>query len=239
MLKKRRRMDKNNKILVIDDDVKLTDLLKNYLTRFNYEVLTANTPHLGLALIKSESPALLILDVMLPEMDGFEILKELRKESSLPVIMLTARGDVTDRIVGLEIGADDYLPKPFEPRELVARIQAILKRGVVKENADFVKYGDLLIDYAKQQVKIKNEVADITTAEFELLKLFVKKAGRVLNRDEILDKMKGLEWDIFNRSVDVLISRLRTKLNDNPKHPRYIKTVWGSGYIFIGAENND
>lgn len=229
-------MNYKAKILTIDDDKKLTDLLKDYLSRFNYEVIIANHPHNGLDKAKSEIPDLIILDVMLPDMEGFEVLKELRKEYSIPVIMLTARGDVTDRIVGLEMGADDYLPKPFEPRELVARIQAVLKRKQNAVEKEVDRFGELEIDYTKQRVKLADEVLDITTAEFELLKLFVKKAGKVLNRDQLLDNMRGLEWDAFNRSVDVLISRLRQKLKDDPKNPRYIKTVWGSGYIFIGDE---
>ena len=229
-------MNYKAKILAIDDDQKLTDLLKDYLSRFNYQVIIANHPHDGLDIVKSETPDLIILDVMLPDMEGFEVLKELRKERSIPVIMLTARGDVTDRIVGLEMGADDYLPKPFEPRELVARIQAILKRKQNIEEKEIDRFGELEINYTKQRVHLANELLDITTAEFELLKFFVKKAGKVLNRDQILDNMRGLEWDAFNRSVDVLISRLRQKLQDDPKNPRYIKTVWGSGYIFIGDE---
>lgn len=229
-------MNYKAKILAIDDDQKLTDLLKDYLSRFNYQVIIANHPHDGLDIVKSETPDLIILDVMLPDMEGFEVLKELRKERSIPVIMLTARGDVTDRIVGLEMGADDYLPKPFEPRELVARIQAILKRKQNIEDKEIDRFGELEINYTKQRVHLANELLDITTAEFELLKFFVKKAGKVLNRDQILDNMRGLEWDAFNRSVDVLISRLRQKLQDDPKNPRYIKTVWGSGYIFIGDE---
>ena len=229
-------MNYKAKIIAIDDDQKLTDLLKDYLSRFNYEVIIANHPHDGLDIVKSEIPDLIILDVMLPDMEGFEVLKELRKEHSIPVIMLTARGDVTDRIVGLEMGADDYLPKPFEPRELVARIQAVLKRKQTAEEKEVDRFGELEIDYSKQRVKLANEDLDITTAEFEILKLFVKKAGKVLNRDQILDNMRGLEWDAFNRSVDVLISRLRQKLKEDPKNPKYIKTVWGTGYIFIGDE---
>jgi two-component system phosphate regulon response regulator OmpR len=224
------------KILTIDDDEKLTELLKNYLARFNYEVIISNHPLEGLNKLKSELPDIIILDVMLPDMEGFEVLKEIRKYSSTPVIMLTARGEVSDRIVGLEMGADDYLPKPFEPRELVARIQTVLRRGKTKDSKEVDKFGDLLIDYAKQSVMLNNNNLDLTTAEFELLRFFVLKAGKVLNRDEILDNMRGLEWDVFNRSIDVLISRLRQKLQDDPKHPKYIKTVWGSGYIFIGDE---
>lgn len=232
-------MNYKAKLLAIDDDKKLTDLLKEYLARFNYQVIIANHPHDGLDKIKAELPDLIILDVMLPDMEGFEVLKELRKEHSIPVIMLTARGDVTDRIVGLEMGADDYLPKPFEPRELVARIQSVLKRNQNPVEKEVDRFGELEIDYTKQRVHLANELLDITTAEFELLKFFVKKAGKVLNRDQILDNMRGLEWDAFNRSVDVLISRLRQKLKEDPKNPKYIKTVWGTGYIFIGDEIDD
>jgi len=227
-------MNVKNQILVIDDDQKLNDLLKEYLTNFGFNVVTAITPSRGIEIIKSESPDLIILDVMLPEMDGFETLKEIRKEHSIPVIMLTARGEVTDRIVGLEIGADDYLPKPFEPRELVARIQSILRRKTIDTTAEVIKIGNLFIDIQKQTALLNGNDLDLTTAEFMLLSLFVKKPGRVLNRDIILDNLKGLPWEVFNRSVDVLISRLRQKLNDDPKNPKFIKTVWGSGYKFIG-----
>lgn len=223
-----------NQILVIDDDQKLNDLLKEYLANFGFNVVTAITPSRGIEIIKSESPDLIILDVMLPEMDGFETLKEIRKEHSIPVIMLTARGEVTDRIVGLEIGADDYLPKPFEPRELVARIQSILRRKTIDTTAEVIKIGNLFVDIQKQTALLDGNDLDLTTAEFMLLSLFVKKHGRVLNRDIILDSLKGLSWEVFNRSVDVLISRLRQKLNDDPKNPKFIKTVWGSGYKFIG-----
>lgn len=223
-----------NQILVIDDDQKLNDLLKEYLANFGFNVVTAITPSSGIEIIKSESPDLIILDVMLPEMDGFETLKEIRKEHSIPVIMLTARGEVTDRIVGLEIGADDYLPKPFEPRELVARIQSILRRKIIDTTAEVIKIGNLVVDIQKQTALLDGNDLDLTTAEFMLLSLFVKKPGRVLNRDIILDSLKGLPWEVFNRSVDVLISRLRLKLNDDPKSPKFIKTVWGSGYKFIG-----
>lgn len=227
-------MEAKYKILVIDDDEKLNKLLKEYLGNFGYNVISVVVPSEGLKAIKNENPDLVILDVMLPEMDGFETLKEIRKYFSTPVIMLTARGEVTDRIVGLEIGADDYLPKPFEPRELVARIQSILRRNSIQTKDDVIKIGELIIDQQKQTAILNGIDLDLTTAEFTLLLLFVKKAGKVLNRDIILDNLKGLSWEIFNRSVDVLISRLRQKLNDDPKNPRYIKTVWGSGYKFIG-----
>lgn len=224
----------NTTILVIDDDQKLNNLLKEYLSNFGYDVVSAITPSAGLGKLRNQNVDLIILDVMLPEMDGFDTLKEIRKEYNTPVIMLTARGEVTDRIVGLEIGADDYLPKPFEPRELVARIQSILRRNSIQTKEEVIKVGELVVDLQKQSAILEGHELELTTAEFTLLALFAKKAGRVLNRDLILDNLKGITWEIDNRSVDVLISRLRQKLGDDPKNPKYIKTVWGSGYKFIG-----
>lgn len=229
-------MATNKKILVIDDDKKLCNLLDDYLSKFEYKVITSTDPENGLNLVKKESPDLVILDVMMPGKDGFEVCKEIRKESSIPIIMLTARGEVTDRIVGLELGADDYLPKPFEPRELVARIQTILRRSSTPTTKEKVEYGELVVDFQRQTAELAGIDLDLTTAEFEILGLFIKKAGKVLNRDNILESLKGIEWDVFNRSIDVLISRLRQKLQDDPKNPKYIKTIWGSGYKFIGDE---
>lgn len=230
----------NKKVLVIDDDIKLNDLLKEYLSKFGFSVRTAAHPDDGLKMLKKEEPDIIILDVMLPGMDGFEVCKEIRKSWSIPILMLTARGDVTDRIVGLEIGADDYLPKPFEPRELVARMQTIIRRssGVGRQDKNIQQFGALTIDFDKHSALINNKSVELTTAEYEILALFVKKAGKVLNRDQILDHIRGIEWEAFNRSVDVLISRIRQKLGDDPKNPHYIKTVWGTGYMFIGDEND-
>ena len=197
-------MAAKSKILVIDDDKKLCNLLKEYLVKFDLKVESTTIPEEALKLISSYSPDLVILDVMMPEMDGFEVCKEIRKESSVPIIMLTARGDVTDRIVGLELGADDYLPKPFEPRELVARIQTILRRSSAPVKQEKVEYGNLMIDFSKQSAALEGMDLDLTTAEFEILSLFIKKAGKVLNREVILDSLKGIEWEVFNRSIDVL-----------------------------------
>ena len=226
-------MKKN--ILLIDDDSKLNALLTDYLSRFEFTVHAVTHPQLGLDYIAKQMPDLIILDVMLPEMDGFEACRRIRQKFSTPIIMLTARGEVTDRIVGLEIGADDYIPKPFEPRELVARIQTVLRRGSTAINPQSVQFDDLQIDFGKHSVRMQGELLDLTSAEFEMLTLFANNPAKVLNRDQIMDKIRGIEWDAFNRSVDVLISRLRQKLQDDPKHPRYIKTVWGSGYMFIGG----
>ncbi len=224
----------NQTLLLIDDDVKLNSLLTDYLHKFGFSVHAETHPEQGLKYLSANNPDLVILDVMLPGMDGFEVCRQIRKDFDTPVIMLTARGEVTDRIVGLEIGADDYIPKPFEPRELVARIQTVLRRGHSKNLARQITAGSLQIDLDKQSISIDNNPIELTTAEFEILKYLASNSGKILNRDQIMDRLRGIEWDAFNRSVDVLVSRLRQKLKDDPKQPKYIKTVWGSGYLFIG-----
>ena len=227
------------KVLVIDDDERLNALLTEYLGRFDFEVRTATHPHEGLKSLKADLPDLVILDVMLPDMEGFEVCREIRKDYTVPIIMLTARGEVTDRVVGLELGADDYIPKPFEPRELVARIQAVLRRGKADDVSEIRKIGPLTIDLGKHAVTLRGEEVSLTTAEFDILALLIERAGRVLNRDQILEHVRGVEWDAYNRSIDVLVSRLRQKLHDDPKHPRFIKTIWGSGYMFIGTDGDE
>ena len=225
------------KILIIDDDEKLNRLLTDYLSKMGFTVLTATLPSAGLEKLEEETPDLVILDVMLPEMDGFEVCRTIRQSSSVPVVMLTARGEVMDRVVGLEIGADDYLPKPFEPRELVARIQAILRRIQTKSKSGIKTIGALCIDSHKYEVRVDDKLVHLTLNEFECLVLLVKNKGKVLNRDQIIEELRGIEWDAFNRSVDITMSRLRQKLGDDPKNPRFIKTIWGTGYLFIGGEN--
>ena len=227
----------HTRVLIIDDDEKLTELLTEYLSGFNYTVQSAAHPADGLRMIKTDPPDLLILDVMLPGMDGFAVCREVRETSHLPIIMLTARGEVTDRVVGLEIGADDYLPKPFEPRELVARIQAVLRRGESYGDDDRARFGDLEINWNARTVHLDGSLLELTTAEFDLLGLLVRRRGRVLNRDQIMSETRGVDWDVFDRSVDVLVSRLRQKLGDDPRRPAYIRTVRGAGYIFIGSSN--
>jgi DNA-binding response OmpR family regulator len=220
-------------ILIIDDDEKLNKLLKEFLARFGYNVKSAVHPKKGLEMISTNPPDLIILDIMLPDMDGFNVCKEIRKNYSIPVIMLTARGEVTDRIVGLELGADDYLPKPFEPRELVARIQSVLRRSTMPEKSDVIKCKDLFIDANRMSASLKGKELDLTTMEFEALLLFAENPGIVLQRDKIIEKLRGFDWDSYDRSIDVLISRLRSKLKDDPQNPAYIKTIWGRGYMFI------
>lgn len=225
-------------IQIIDDDEKLIQLLKSYLEGFGFEVEAALNPVEGLAHLDRKKPDLVILDVMLPEMDGFEVCRRIRQKSEVPIIMLTARGDVTDRVVGLEMGADDYLPKPFEPRELVARVQAILKRVKPGVKDDIWQFGPLIINDTKQEVKLSGEVLDFTTAEFVVLQLLASRPGRTFSRIQIIETLNGMEWAAFERSVDVLISRLRQKLRDDPKSPRYIRTVRGSGYRFIASRGS-
>jgi DNA-binding response OmpR family regulator len=225
------------KILIIDDDEKMNGLLLNYLGSFGYEVVACIHPNAGIQRIKSFHPDLIILDVMLPDMDGFSVCREIRKDDTTPVIMLTARGDVTDRIVGLELGADDYLPKPFEPRELVARIQTIMRRIHQNYNSsDSKRFEHLEIIPEKQMALLDGEAIDITTMEFQLLNLLIERKGRIVTRDQIMDSLRGIDWSVLDRSVDVALSRLRQKLKDDPKTPRFIKTIWGTGYMFIGHE---
>jgi DNA-binding response OmpR family regulator len=229
----------NPTILIIDDDEKLNLLLKDFFKDFGFTTLTATHPEDGLKKIKQKSPDIIILDVMLPGMNGFEVCKTVRKFSSIPIIMLTAKGELMDRVVGLELGADDYLAKPFEPRELVARIQSVLRRIHPVEKNQVRKFGSMAIDFNKHTVEIDGKNIEMTTNEFSVLCLLARNPNKVLNRDQILDEMSGIECDAFNRSVDITMSRLRQKLNDDPKNPSFIKTVWGTGYIFIAEEQKD
>lgn len=223
-------------ILIIDDDEKLTRLLTGFLSDFGFRVAAAHSPSEGFKIIQKLNPDLIILDIMLPEMDGFEVCKTIRQKSSVPIIMLTARGELTDKVVGLELGSDDYLAKPFEPRELVARINTVLRRS----RGNFSKsqtFGDLYVDFEARKALLNNLDLGLTTNEFMVLSLLSNKPGKVFDRDEILQELRGIDSDAFNRTVDICISRLRQKLGDDPKNPQFIKTVWGAGYVFIGKQN--
>jgi DNA-binding response OmpR family regulator len=225
------------KVLIIDDDVELNELLSDFLAKYDFEVLTAVHPTEGLELLKKHKPHLIVLDIMLPEKDGFEVCKEIRETAKTPIIILSARGDLSDRLAGLELGADDYMPKPYEPRELVARIQSVLRRT---ENfnsmpeSKILKAHDLIVDMNKASVTLAGHSLDLTTMEFEMLCLFMKHPGVTLSREQVVDKLRGIEWDSIDRTIDVLISRLRSKLKDDVKNPKFLKTIWGSGYRFVG-----
>lgn len=229
----------NPTILIIDDDQKLNELLKGFLSDFGFSVLAAIHPEKGLKKLKQKSPDLVILDLMLPGMDGFEVCKKIRQQSEVPIIMLTARGELMDKVVGLELGADDYLPKPFEPRELVARIHSVLRRSKKIDDALPQVFGLLEIDFPRQTVKLGGRNIELTTNEFAALALLAGNPGKVFDRDQILQELRGIDCDAFNRSVDITMSRVRQKLNDNPQKPVFIKTVWGTGYVFIGESSRD
>jgi OmpR family response regulator RpaB len=224
-----------NRILLIDDDMKLVSLLGEYFEQFGFELGSAVLPSKGLAMLDQQLFDLVILDIMLPEMNGFEVCKAIRKHSEIPIIMLTARGEVMDRIVGLELGADDYLPKPFEPRELIARIQGVLKRTQAKgasskEQNDVMSFDTLSIDTRKRLVKLRDNEVLLSAMEYQLLLLFASEPQRTFTRDELLNQLKGIDADVFTRSIDILVSRLRQKL----KPLDLIRTVRGQGYVFIG-----
>ncbi len=236
---------KNMTILLIDDDEELCDAVRTYLGRHGYSVVTAYTPSLGFDLIVQHKPDLILLDVMLPEQDGFAVCKRLVAEPYLygyaPIIMLTARGDVFDRVVGLELGASDYLPKPFEPRELLARIRSALRQTALlqqksrQQETNTIPATGLYVNRQQQQVWLDEKLIALTAMEYNLLSLFVMHQGRVLSRDQIMDHLRGTDASIYSRAIDALVKRLRQKLNDDSHNPRFIKTVWGRGYEFLGC----
>ncbi|MDE2369727.1 MAG: response regulator transcription factor [Burkholderiales bacterium] len=222
------------RLLLIDDDERLGPPLAAYFRRHDYELQQATRPSAGLALLEAGGFDAVILDVMLPEMDGFEVCRTLRRTSQLPIVMLTARGDVMDRVVGLELGADDYLPKPFEPRELLARVQTVLRRTAAQPAAappPRLRYAGLEIDLGARSVQRQGELLELTGTEFELLALLASRPNQVFSRDEILNRLRGhAAPDIHSRAVDILVSRLRRKLE--PLDP--IRTLRNAGYVFAG-----
>ena len=224
------------KVLLIDDDRKHSELLRAYFKRFGINLVCAFDADEGFRKMNREDPDLLLLDIMLPGKDGFEICREVRKSSNIPIIMLTARGDVIDRVSGLELGADDYIGKPFEPRELVARVQAILRRSEqTGPTTGSLEFDGLSIDTETRSVKVDDRSIDLTSMEYELLLILARRHGRKLSRDDILSELRGIDAAILTRSVDIMISRLRQKLGDSVKPPRFIQTVWGRGYSFVGV----
>lgn len=226
----------STRVLLVDDDDALGALLTEYLGRFGMSVRTATHPEEGLRLLRRDPPDVVVLDVMLPGTDGFAVCRRIRETSRVPIVMLTARGDVTDRVVGLELGADDYVPKPFDPRELAARIQAVLRRGAPGAGPGEVRRaGPLEVNLATRGVRLAGEEILLTTSEFELLALFLRHPGRVLSRDRLLAETRGVDWESYDRSIDVLVSRLRQKLRDDARRPAFIRTVRRTGYSFIAG----
>tara|TARA_Y100000746_G_scaffold228351_1_gene236277 strand:+ start:416 stop:1123 length:708 start_codon:yes stop_codon:yes gene_type:complete len=217
--------------LLIDDDKKLGDLLRNYLQSFDIDLSVVNDPRKAIETINKKNPDLLILDVMMPHINGFELCKMIRKESDKPIIILSARGEADDKIKGIDLGADDYLSKPFEARELVARIHSLLRRTQKDTSSGSDQIFE--IDQQRLEVSLNGSVLDLTTKEFELMDLFIKNPGTIFSRDEIIKEIKGIDAHLFSRSIDILISRLRHKIEHDPKEPKLIKTIWGKGYMFI------
>jgi OmpR family response regulator RpaB len=217
------------KLLIIDDDVKLAEPLKQYFTKFEMDLTSSINPLSGIEKLQEEHFELVILDVMLPDIDGFEACRRIRQFSDIPIMMLTGRGEVMDRVVGLELGADDYLPKPFEPRELVARIQNILKRSKHNRHQVQFRFDDLEVDLTRKIVMLAGQLVDITSTEFALLSLLIQNQNKIFSRDEIMLSLKGIDAEIFSRAIDVLVSRLRYKL----QRAELIRTVRGEGYQFV------
>jgi len=224
--------------LLIEDDPRLAGLVTEYLGEAGFVVSTAATGRDGLDRIGREPYDAVVLDLMLPDIDGLEVCRRLRASpSEVPVLMLTARGDTMDRVVGLEIGADDYMPKPFEPRELLARLRAILRRRPSARGSDVLRFGRLEIDRGARAVRVDGTERSLTSHQFTLLAALAEKAGRVLSRDALMDLVKGEMLEAFDRSIDVHVSRIRAAIEDDPKKPRRILTVRGAGYVFARQQD--
>jgi len=223
--------------LLIDDDIKLGRLLKDFLKKSKIKLFTISNPTESLSSIEEYQPDIIILDVMMPKMNGFEVCKTIRNIHSIPIIMLSARGDSEDKIKGLDLGADDYIAKPFQPRELLARIHSLLRR-VSDEKKTSIE-DSFEVDELHREIKMKGELLPLTNKEYELLSLFVFNPGVIYTRDDLLKEIKGVEAKLFSRSIDILISRLRNKIEKNTDSPEYIKTIWGKGYIFTNSDKSD
>ena len=227
----------SEQVLLIEDDARLAEMVQDYLGQSEFDVTIAENGTKGLALLKSGNFEAVLLDLMLPDIDGLEVCRIIRTSSRIPILMLTAKGEPMDRIVGLELGADDYLPKPFEPRELLARLRAILRRGKGEDPTSTIQFGRLEINQQAMVANIDGRTCTLTAHQFKLLELLAKKAGRVLTRDYLMDELKGQNFESFDRSIDVHISRIRAEIEDDPKHPRRLITVRGAGYVFAKEQD--
>jgi DNA-binding response OmpR family regulator len=223
-------------ILVVDDEPRIVDLARDYLEHAGFAVLTATDGPSALRAARTRKPDVLVLDLGLPGMDGLDVARELRRESSIPIVMLTARDDEVDRILGLEMGADDYVTKPFSPRELVARIRAILRRvDRQTEPGDRIEAGGVSIELSRMKVEAGGRVVELTPTEFQLLVTMARQPGRIFTRAQLLDAVHGLAFESYERAIDAHIKNLRRKLEEDPSRPRYVLTVYGVGYRFAEA----
>ncbi|MFC2022632.1 response regulator transcription factor [Chloroflexota bacterium] len=220
------------RVLVVDDDAKTVELVKLYLDRDGYRVITAYDGNTALRLVREAHPELIVLDLMLPGMDGLQVCRAIRAESDVPIIMLTARTTEEDRLAGLDLGADDYVTKPFSPRELAARVRVVLRRLPGERNPEEISHGELTLDFLKHKATVVGRQLNLTTVEFKLLGALAREPGRVFSRAQLVEKVLGYDFEGFDRTIDVHILNLRRKLEPDSRHPRYIKTVYGAGYKF-------
>jgi DNA-binding response OmpR family regulator len=226
------------KVLVVDDDVKTVELVKLYLNRDGYRVLTAYNGNDALQLARESQADLIVLDLMLPGMSGLDVCRILREESDVPIIMLTALTTDDDRLTGLDLGADDYVTKPFSPRELAARVRAVLRRLPGERGPEKIEHGALSVNFLKHEAFLEGKPLGLTPVEFKVLGAFIKEPGRVFSRAQIIEKALGHDFDGFDRTIDVHILKLRRKLEPDPRHPRFIKTVYGAGYKLLEHGDN-
>lgn len=226
------------KVLVVDDDVKTVELVKLYLNRDGYRVLTAYDGTEALRLAREGHPDLIVLDLMLPGIDGLEICRTLRGESDVPIIMLTAKTTDQDKLTGLDLGADDYVTKPFSPRELAARVRVVLRRLPGERGPDEIRHGELIVNFLRHEASLAGRSLNLTTVEFKLLGVLAREPGRVFSRVQLIDEALGYDFEGFDRTIDVHILNLRRKLEPDPSHPKYLKTVYGAGYKLSEMSND-
>jgi DNA-binding response OmpR family regulator len=226
----------DKKVMVVDDDAKTVELIRLYLDRDGYQVLTAYNGLEALRLARDSCPDLIVLDLMLPDVDGLEVCRTLRRESDVPIIMLTARTTDQDKLAGLDLGADDYVIKPFSPKELLARVRAVLRRLPGERAPEEVKSGRLSMNLATHEAWLDGRPLNLTSVEFKLLGILAREPGRVFSRASLIEEALGYDFEGFDRTIDVHILNLRRKLESDPRHPNYIRTVYGVGYKFVGGE---
>jgi len=231
----------NKRVLVVDDDVKTVELVKLYLNRDGYRVLTAYDGVEALRLARESHPDLIVLDIMLPRLDGLEVCRSLRAESDVPIIMLTARTTDEDKLAGLDLGADDYVTKPFSPRELAARVRAVLRRlpeEASQRGSDEIKHGELTVNFRQREAFLGSKPLNLTPVEFKILGVLIREPGRVFSRAQLIEKTLGYDFEGFDRTIDVHILNLRRKLEPDSHHPHYVKTVYGAGYKFLEVKSD-
>jgi two-component system alkaline phosphatase synthesis response regulator PhoP len=223
-------------ILVVDDEPRIADICRDYLQRAGFKVVTASNGADALAIARTKHPDLIVLDLGLPKMDGLDVTKALRKYSDVPIVMLTARVEEADKLIGLELGADDYLTKPFSPRELVARVRAVFRRTDVQPgHADVIRAAGVTLDVARMQARVQGRSIELTSTEFELLATMMRQPGRVFTRGQLLDAIRGERVESFERAIDAHVKNLRRKIEADPRAPKYVLTVYGVGYKFTDA----